>query len=83
MKARLKALIALMLAAVFLLPAVQARAEGFGESVRIKISIGDRRSFKFTPVGKFTLKEDKSVNVGTDRAYGEHNRRKGIDSVCG
>lgn len=66
LKARLKALIALMLAAVFLLPAVQARAEGFGESVRIKISIGDRRSFKFTPVGKFTLKEDKSVNVGTD-----------------
>ena len=41
-------------------------AEGFGQNVRIKLSIGDRTSFKFTPVGEFTLLEDSVVKVGTE-----------------
>ena len=51
-------------------------AEGFGQNVRIKLSIGDRTSFKFTPVGEFTLLEDSGVKVGTEeltvKAVGKH-----------
>lgn len=57
---------ALILALMLPQAAFAQGAEGFGQNVRIKLSIGDRTSFKFTPVGEFTLLEDSGVKVGTE-----------------
>ena len=56
----------LCLALLFICAAVPARAAVFSTDVRVRISIGKQQTFSFTPVGKFTLKEEPGLAVGND-----------------
>ena len=57
--------IAFALALTLIMAMLPAFAAVFHSDVRVKLSIGSGRSFTFTPVGEYTLKEaDKGV--GTD-----------------
>ena len=57
--------IAFALALTLIMVMLPAFAAVFHSDVRVKLSIGSGRSFTFTPVGEYTLKEaDKGV--GTD-----------------
>lgn len=57
--------IAFAMALTLIMAMLPAFAAVFHSDVRVKLSIGSGRSFTFTPVGEYTLKEaDKGV--GTD-----------------
>ncbi len=56
----------LCLALLLVGAAVPARAAVFSTDVRVRISIGKRQNISFTPVGKFTLKEEPGLAVGND-----------------
>lgn len=57
--------IAFALALTLVMVMLPAFAAVFHSDVRVKLSIGSGRSFTFTPVGEYTLKEADS-SVGTD-----------------
>ena len=57
--------IAFALALTLIMAMLPAFAAVFHSDVRVKLSIGSGRSFTFTPVGEYTLKEAGS-SVGTD-----------------
>ena len=57
--------IAFALALTRVMVMLPAFAAVFHSDVRVKLSIGSGRSFTFTPVGEYTLKEADS-SVGTD-----------------
>ena len=57
--------IAFAMAPTLVMVMLPAFAAVFHSDVRVKLSIGSGRSFTFTPVGEYTLKEAGS-SVGTD-----------------
>ena len=57
--------IAFAMALTLVMVMLPAFAAVFHSDVRVKLSIGSGRSFTFTPVGEYTLKEAGS-SVGTD-----------------
>ena len=57
--------IAFAMALTLIMAMLPAFAAVFHSDVRVKLSIGSGRSFTFTPVGEYTLKEADS-SVGTD-----------------
>ena len=57
--------IAFAMALTLIMAMLPAFAAVFHSDVRVKLSIGSGRSFTFTPVGEYTLKEAGS-SVGTD-----------------
>ena len=61
-----KAAAVFFLAALFFLFALPTHAAVFCSDVRVLLSLGKQKSFSFTPVGKFTLKENPSISVGND-----------------
>ncbi|MDL2217950.1 SpoIID/LytB domain-containing protein [Christensenellaceae bacterium OttesenSCG-928-M15] len=64
---RKKKLLATLCLVLFLMQiAMPAEAAVFSPDVRVLLSLGKQRSLSFTPVGKFTLKEDPSLVIGTE-----------------
>lgn len=56
----------LCLALLLACAALPTQAAVFFTDVRVRISLGKQQAVSFTPVGKFTLKEDPGLIVGND-----------------
>lgn len=71
-----KRALGLLLVLLLFIPCISAKAAQFGTDVRVKLSIGSKKSFNFTPVGEFKLKEDSTLNVGNNEleVYAEGGR---------